>query len=183
MKHLILPAVLQLIVLTSTSGVSAADARADQIAILHDGFGREVSAYVDRLVRGLQEDGFSVTRLSAQQVCDEEELAADKFFLYIIPNCRTYPAIGMDAIVNYARNRGHIMFLGGPFLDDPVWLGENGWMDRQLVLAAKKNALTYNAGFAHNPRHRFCDQPKRHVPTKRSEDRSQRSEPSATPGS
>ena len=147
MKHLVLPAVLQLIVLTSTSGVSAADARADQIAILHDGFGREVCAYVDRLVHRLQEDGFPVTRLSAQQVCDKEELAADKFFLYIIPNCRTYPASGMDAIVNYARNRGRIMFIGGPFLDDPLWLGENGWMDKQLVLAAKKSVLTSNRPF------------------------------------
>ncbi len=99
------------------------------------------------LVTQLRRDHFQVTELSAVQVCDKSVLSAEKFFLYVIPQCRTYPAAGWEALQVFAQNRGHVFFLGGPLLDDPLWHGQDGWLNRQAVLDMKRNAPLTNHPF------------------------------------
>ena len=121
------------------------------VAILDDdlpGFDR---AFVKRLAAELTEAGCDVATLSASQVCDAKILSPDKYFLYVIPQCRTYPAAGLDPLMAYASRRGHVLFLGGPFLDDPVWPANRDWFNRAAIRAAKDGAAPQNATFGPEP--------------------------------
>ncbi len=111
-----------------------------QIAILCDDLPGSNTQLVRSLSNALNQGGFQTTELSATDVCDKNKLSADKFFLYVIPNCRSYPAAGLPALANYAEHRGHILFLGGPFLDDPLWRGKVGWLNKAAVTAIRQNA-------------------------------------------
>lgn len=111
------------------------------IAILDDdlpGFDR---ATVKSIAEELRKADFKVETLTASQSCDPGTLSPEKYFLYIIPQCRTYPAAGLDALTRFARGRGHVLFLGGPFLDDPVWQTGAGWFNRAAIRSAKNDAL------------------------------------------
>ncbi len=118
------------------------------VAILADDLPGCDRAYVAKLMTGLGEAGFAVQPLSAAQVCDPQTLSPEKFFLYVIPQCRTYPAAGLDALAAFASGRGHVLFLGGPLLDDPVWSAETGWFNRAAVEAAKRSAVPQHAPLA-----------------------------------
>jgi hypothetical protein len=110
------------------------------IAVLDDdlpGFDRTV---VKSLVEELRKADFTIETLTAQQVCDPGRLSPGKFFLYIIPQCRTYPAAGLDSLTRFTQGRGHVLFLGGPFLDDPVWSSGAGWFNRDAIQKAKNDA-------------------------------------------
>lgn len=111
------------------------------VAILADDLPGRDRAYVETLIAGLDEAGFNVQPLSAAQVCDPLTLSAEKYFLYVIPHCQTYPPAGLDALTTFAENGGHVLFLGGPLLDDPVWSAGTGWVNRATVDAAKRGAV------------------------------------------
>ncbi len=114
--------------------------RRDSVAILSDNLPSVDGELVQTLVTRLRQDGFDVTELTALQVCDKDVLKADKFFLYVIPQCRTYPAAGLAALQAFAQHGGHVFFLGGPLLDEPLWHGKDGWLNRRAVLGIKGNA-------------------------------------------
>ena len=120
--------------------VFRSDDQGTSVAVLDDdlpGFDREL---VKMLVGELRKTGCEVTTLSAVEVCDQSTLSPTTFFLYVIPQCRTYPAAGLDALIAFASGRGHVLFLGGPFLDDPVWPADAAGSDRAAIVAAKSNA-------------------------------------------
>ncbi len=115
------------------------------VAILGDHLPGADPDLVKEVSDALRAAGFGVTVLSATQVCDERILSAAYFFLYVIPNCRTYPAAGIEALASFARERGHVVFLGGPLMDDPAWPMDGKWLDRKNILELKRRVL---------PRHR-----------------------------
>ncbi len=57
----------------------------------------------------------------------------------------------MDALVTFASGRGHVLFLGGPFLDDPVWPTEAGWVNRDAIAAAKTGVVPQHGLWADQP--------------------------------
>ena len=125
---------------TEPGRVSRPNDQDTSVAVLDDdlpGFDRE---FVKVLVGELRKTGCEVTMLSAAQVCDQSTLSPTTFFLYVIPHCRTYPAAGLDALIAFASGRGHVLFLGGPLLDDPVWPADAGWFSRAAIQSAKNNA-------------------------------------------
>jgi hypothetical protein len=126
--------------LANATELTTSAAPTDRVGVLVDNIAVSRDHQESSLVSQLRQDGFDVTRLSAGDVCDPAQLTASRFFLYIIPNCRTYPAAGLEALNTYIASGGHVLFLGGPFLDDPVWHGPNGWMNRQAVRAMKQAA-------------------------------------------
>ncbi|MHB8969399.1 MAG: glycoside hydrolase 5 family protein [Pirellulaceae bacterium] len=124
---------------------------AAKIAILNDalpGFDRECAR---RLAKELRGTGCDVTELSAAEVCDASILSPERFFLYVIPQCRIYPAAGLEALVAFASGRGHVLFLGGPFLDDPVWPTAAGWINRAAIAAAKTGSGPQRGLWADKP--------------------------------
>ena len=132
----------------------AKENRQCKIAILRHDLPSSDGHCVRSLVEQLRQDGFHATELSAAQVCDKNELSSDKFFLYIIPNCRTYPAAGLEALIAYTQRRGHVLFLGGPFLDAPIWQGKDGWLQKAAILAIKQNVQPTHSPFPQKTLHR-----------------------------
>ncbi len=110
------------------------------IAVLRAEFPGTDQAVIDTIAARLRQTGFGVTRLSAEQVCDPRILSARQFFLYVIPDCRTYPAAGLETLLAYAGQQGHVLWLGGPFLDNPLWNKDGRWRNRQDMLEARKQA-------------------------------------------
>ena len=119
-----------------------------KVALLGENLPGSDGQLVRALAGQLRSDGFEVTQLSAEQVCDKNVLSADRFFLYVIPRCQTYPAAGLEALRAFAEGRGHLLLLGGPFLDDPLWRGDRGWLNREAVMAAKRNVHAAHRPFA-----------------------------------
>lgn len=111
-----------------------------RVAILGDDPSRGVPALAESLAQWLREDGFPVTVLSPQDACERSVLRADDYFLYVIPHCRTYPAAGFDVLMEFTARGGHVLLLGGPLLDDPLWWLADRWVNRHEVLTVKRTA-------------------------------------------
>lgn len=121
------------------------------IAILAAGFHDGAPSATGPLADRLRQRGFAVSELTAKQVCDRDALSAERYFLYIIPDCRTYPAAGFEALNAFVAARGQVLFLGGPLGDDPVWWLKDRWVNRQDVLAAKRSARAEHQPFPVTP--------------------------------
>ncbi|MEN6535735.1 MAG: hypothetical protein ABFD89_18875, partial [Bryobacteraceae bacterium] len=64
----------------------------------------------------LRRERFEITFLSAEEACDPAALSPKKYFLYVVPNVKSYPASGVDALGQYLRSNGNLMLLGAtPF--------------------------------------------------------------------
>ena len=111
------------------------------MAILSDSLPGVDQAVNALLIEDFRRDGWVVTELSGSQVCDEQVLSPNRFLLYVIPQCRSYPAAGLTALQAYSRGGGHVLFLGGPFLDDPVWKNDNTWLNRTAIATMKRGAV------------------------------------------
>ena len=127
---------------------SVAQDRGTLVAILDDNLPGFDGEFVKMLAADLRKSGWEVETLSASQVCDPNVLSPAKYFLYVIPQCRTYPAAGLDALIAFASGRGHVLFLGGPLLDDPVWRADAGWLNRAAIQSAKNGAVPDRAPLA-----------------------------------
>ncbi len=130
--------------------------RSEKIAILRDHLPNVDDALVQSLIERLRRDRFQVTELSAAQVCDTNVLKAEDYFLYVIPQCQNYPVAGLAALQAFASGGGHLLFLGGPLLDEPLWHGKSGWLNRQAILDIKRNVAagtsSVSRGVTHHPR-------------------------------
>lgn len=81
----------------------------------------------------LRRAGFEVTFLSADAVCDPAVLSADNYFLYVIPNAKSYPVPGGDVLTGYLQAKGNLMILGAPPSDNPAWKHNGQWIDKAFV--------------------------------------------------
>lgn len=94
----------------------------------------------------LQAAGFGVTLLSADQIGTPGVLSGDLFHILVIPNCASFPAQAGAAVQQFAREGGHLVFIGGPFLDNPLYKVDGKWLD-----AAAMAALIRAVPVAHRP--------------------------------
>jgi hypothetical protein len=99
-----------------------------RVGILLDALPGVDRAAVERLQARLRRQGFGVTALTAAEAADDRLLVPENIACYVIPACRTYPVAGVEALLQYARQGGHIVFLGGPFLDQPLWRVGTDWL-------------------------------------------------------
>ncbi|MBN2448833.1 MAG: hypothetical protein JXR77_00505 [Lentisphaeria bacterium] len=132
----------------SLPGLAVEEGPAGTVAILvsvRGGAGQRGAARTATALRGA---GFGVTLLNAEQVCDAEILTARRFHYLVIPDCRSYPASGGDALAAYARQGGHVIFQGGPFLDDPLWRIGGRWLGRADIEALRSATPGRHVPFA-----------------------------------
>lgn len=123
-----------------------ADGTLGRLALLDDatlpGHDRAANA---RLAAALANKGFGVTRLTAQQFLNADLLSCDVFPVAVIPQCASLPAHARDAVAQFAREGGQTIVIGGPFLDNALWLVGGAWLDA----AGREKLLSCVA-----PRHR-----------------------------
>ena len=82
---------------------------------------------IKKLANDLRKQGFGITLLNAEQVCNPHVLSTNFFFAFIIPNANVYPMKGYSALQDYAKHGGHIVFAGGPAFEKPSWKIGNKW--------------------------------------------------------
>lgn len=120
----------------------AADASVrGRVALLDDALPGHDRAANARLADGLRGRGFAVSCLTADALLAPQALTADAFQLLVVPQCEAVPAALGPAVRQYAREGGHLMFVGGPFLDRALIKAAGGWLDQagqQALLASVK---------------------------------------------
>ena len=89
------------------------------------------------LSEALRQEGFGVTPLKASLLVHGDALQAGAFDCLVIPACESFPATGNRALTEFARRGGHIVFLGGPFLDHPMWEVNSVWMNEKRLAARR----------------------------------------------
>jgi len=70
---------------------------------------------------------------------EAEGITADSFFLYVIPDARTYPADGFAALGKYLADKGNLITIGGPAFTRPTYKITTGaqpvWYDKETYEA------------------------------------------------
>lgn len=113
-----------LIAPTSEAGAAPA------VALLDDALPGHERAANARLAAALEGRGFAVTRLTADQLLAPQMLSADVYQALVVPQCDAVPAALGAAVQQFAREGGHLVFLGGPFLDRALLKVGGAWLDR-----------------------------------------------------
>lgn len=80
----------------------------------------------------LSQAGYKIVPVSPDEA---SAISADHFFLYVIPDARSYPADGFDALGKYLGNNGNLITIGGPAFTKPTYQisTEEGtvWWDKE----------------------------------------------------
>jgi hypothetical protein len=136
-------------------GVVAAEVPRSRVAILNDDLPGMERPVTDAVADALRRAGFEVTSLSADQACDPAVLSAGKFFLYVIPNAKSYPAPGAKVLAGFLQGRGHLLVLGGSPFGSPLWKHRGRWVDRafakQAVATVKPDRILFDFDGARQP--------------------------------
>jgi hypothetical protein len=111
------------------AGVALADGKLGRLALLDDALPGHDRAANARLAAALAARGFGVTRLTAEQLVAPDVAAPDLFPILVLPQCASLPAQAAERVAGFAREGGHTLFIGGPFLDDPLWRVDGRWLD------------------------------------------------------
>jgi hypothetical protein len=104
-----------------------------RVAILRDTLPGSDLVTADAVAESLRREGFDVVSLSADAVCDPAVLSSQQYFLYVIPNAKSYPAAGGDALLRYLQTQGNLMVLGTPPFGSLAWKHEGRWVDGAFV--------------------------------------------------
>ncbi|NCC53851.1 MAG: hypothetical protein EOM20_21965, partial [Spartobacteria bacterium] len=121
-------------VLVWMSCVAAAEAPSARVALLDDALPGHDQGANERLARALESGKCHVTRLTAERMVAPDVLTTGLFDVAIIPRCAFAPAALGPAAQAFQREGGHLVFLGGPFLDHPLWYIDGRWMEEDRVL-------------------------------------------------
>jgi hypothetical protein len=95
------------------------------VAILDDSLPGMDAAVTAAVAQSLGGSGLEVVKLSAAEACDPTVLSARKFFLYVIPNAKSYPVAGAEALTRFLQSKGHLLLIGGSPFGSPAWKDRN----------------------------------------------------------
>ena len=128
------------------AGVTLREGPLGHLALLDDALPGHDRAANARLAEVLTGKGFGVTRLTAEQLLAPEVLSGDTFALLVVPQCASLPAQAAEAVLRFAQEGGHLIFIGGPFLDQALWQIGGRWLDAAGVAAMLQDVVP-----AHRP--------------------------------
>ena len=104
--------------------------RGNSVALLDDALPGHDRAANARLAAALERRGLRVARLSAAQFLDSDVLTGDAFAACVLPSCASLPAQAGEAVLRFAREGGHVVAVGGPFLDRALFQVKGRWLDK-----------------------------------------------------
>jgi hypothetical protein len=131
---------------TTTPGVKIMDGKLGRIALFEGPLANADDQSTTLLATELAQRGFGVTPLTADQITTPGTLSAANFHILVIPNCTSFPGAAGDLVLQFAREGGHVMFIGGPFLDSPLFKIGDKWLDH-----AAFQALLRDTSISHRP--------------------------------
>jgi len=86
----------------------------NRVAILKDAAAGIDAETADAVADALRREKLDVAFLSASEAGDSAALAPETYFLYVIPNPKTYPVSCTNALARYLQNEGSLLVLGTP---------------------------------------------------------------------
>ncbi|MHB0998738.1 MAG: family 16 glycoside hydrolase [Armatimonadota bacterium] len=72
------------------------------------------------VMKNLAAAGFATIGITPEDAGIKEKITPQRFFLYVVPNSKRYPATGLKVVQDYLRSKGNLMVLGGPAFSEPV---------------------------------------------------------------
>ena len=100
-----------------------------RLALIDDALPGHDRAANARLAEALALKGFGVNRLTAEQFVSTGILSAERFAVLVLPQCLSLPVQTAACVSQYAREGGHVVFIGGPLLDNALWHVAGEWLD------------------------------------------------------
>ena len=122
------------------------------LALLDDALPGHDRAATARLAEALTRKGFGVTRLTTEQLLAPEVLTGDVFAVLVVPQCDALPAQAGEAVLRFALEGGHLIVIGGPFLDHALWRVGGQWLDKNGLDALLQNVVPTHRPFEISPR-------------------------------
>lgn len=136
---------------TTPSGVTPMAGKLGRIALFDEPFPGADRQANQRLASVMEMAGFGVTRLSADQMVMPGVLSGGLFHILVIPNCASFPAQAGGAVQQFAREGGHVFFVGGPFLDNPLYKIDGKWLDTAAIADLMRATVIAHRPFAIEP--------------------------------
>jgi hypothetical protein len=115
---------------------------------------RRPSTFQARLADRFRQAGFDVTVLDTRQATDPDVLNSAEILPVRGPVLQHLSGGGFETLLAFIEQRGHVLFLGGPLLDDPIWWLQDRWFNRQDVLEAKRNVQAEHRPVHHSAERR-----------------------------
>ncbi|MBN8217253.1 MAG: beta-galactosidase [Spirochaetes bacterium] len=98
------------------------------------------------LEKSLEKSGLKVVGLRTDEAILGGALDPEKFSLYIVPGCETYPADGWDPLMTWVQLGGKLIFTGGPAFSKTTYRvpvhGADAWVDQAGLEAALSKTPT-----------------------------------------
>ncbi len=121
------------------------------VALLDDDLPGHDRAANARLAEALTQKGFSVARLTAEQLAAPDAVTADRFPILVLPQCASLPAQSGAVVAQFAYEGGHVVFIGGPFLDHALRRVGGAWLDSAGIEALLSRVEPVYRPFAIGP--------------------------------
>lgn len=97
--------------------------------------GGHPSSVVAAASNALAHAGYKIMAISPEAATTSAAITADQFFLYVIPDARTYPADGFAPLDRYLARQGNLVTIGGPAFTKPIYKlaagAETTWYDKE----------------------------------------------------
>lgn len=92
----------------------------------------------DYLASQLRQAGYSVHLLTTGELADSAILSDAHFDLLILPYAEVYPATGAESIRRFLRSGTHLITLGGPCFQKPLWPADGTWSTKMSRIATSE---------------------------------------------
>jgi hypothetical protein len=110
-----------------------------RVAILHDDFPYASRAFVDRLVESLQAD-LNVRVLSGEELTVILASEPDAIDVLLLPDARFFPSAAKPALLDFLKQWGDLVTVGGPAFSKLMAPQSCQWLDRDQVNAVRLDA-------------------------------------------
>ncbi len=121
------------------------------VALLDDALPGHDRAANAKLAKALEAKGLVVAKLTADQLVAPGALTADAYQVLVLPQCDAVPAQLGSEVQRFAREGGHLLFIGGPFLDRALWKVGGQWLDREGLQALLQGVTARHRPFEIGP--------------------------------
>lgn len=128
-------------VLNTSAGVTFEDGPRGRVA-LYLPQQTEARTSTETIADRLRSAGLGVTLLDQEALVREGVLDAGAVGVAILPQCERLPVAAGEMVEHYLKQGGHVAFLGGPFLSQPLVPFGNRWLDKQDVQQVKNRIAT-----------------------------------------
>ena len=92
------------------------------------------STTTDQAVNALKANHINAKVVSPQQLADPAQFNAGRYDLLVLPDSAVFPAVAQANLLNFLKQRGKLIAIGGPAFSQYVYERRGAWLSREDVL-------------------------------------------------